>query len=113
MENQSICNKICNIQISRHNFDPARLLSILLLHNLNSSRWAAIFSQKATTIVYLAFCIHPSSMNNRKEKTLTKSNAATGTFLYLLKESSPELVLGIRVHEDEFSVPNIVYQLFP
>ena len=48
-----------------------------------------------------------------REKTLTKSNAATVTCLYLLKESSPELVLGIRVHEDELSVSNIVYQLFP
>ena len=35
MENQSIYHKICNIQISPNNFDPARLLSICLLHSLN------------------------------------------------------------------------------
>ena len=45
----SIYYKICNIQISPHNFDPALLLSIRLLHCLNRSMWVAIFPQKATT----------------------------------------------------------------
>ena len=49
MENQLIYNKICNIQISPHNFDPVRLLSIRLLHSLNRSMWVAIFPQKAMT----------------------------------------------------------------
>ena len=61
IENQSIYYIICNIQISPHNFDPARLLSIRLLHSLNRSMWVAIFPQKATTTVCLGFCINPSS----------------------------------------------------
>ena len=56
--------KICNIQIlvSPHNIDPARLLTIRLLHRLNRSMWVAIFPQKATTTVCLGFFINPSSM---------------------------------------------------
>ena len=55
--------KICNIQISPHNFDPARLLSICLLRSLKRSMWVAIFPQKARTTVRLGFCINPSSMH--------------------------------------------------
>ena len=62
MENQSIYNKICNIQITPHNIDPARLLTICLLHRLNRSMWMAIFPQKATTTACLGFFINPSSM---------------------------------------------------
>ena len=39
MENQSIYYKICNVQISCHNFDPVRLLSIRLLRSLDRSLW--------------------------------------------------------------------------
>ena len=63
MENQLIYNKICNIQTSPHNFDPARLLSIRLLHSLNRSMWVVIFPQKARTTVCLGFYINPSSMS--------------------------------------------------
>ena len=63
MENQSIYNKICNIQISPHNFDPARLLSVCLLHSLNIctvSMWVAIFHQKAKTIYSLSWLLYKS-----------------------------------------------------
>ena len=62
MENQLIYNKICNTQTSPHNFDPACLLSICLLHRLYRIMWAAIFPQKSTTIVCLGFFINSSSM---------------------------------------------------
>ena len=61
--NQLIYNKICNIQTSPHKFDPARLLSIRLLHRLYGNMWDVIFPQKSTTIVCLGFFINPSSMD--------------------------------------------------
>ena len=62
--NYKIYYKKCYIQISPHNFDPACLLTICLLHSLNRSMWVAIFPQKATTTVCLGFFTNPSSMSN-------------------------------------------------
>ena len=55
-EKAGIYNKIFNIQISPHIFDPDRLLSTRLLQSLRRSMWVAIFPQKATTTVCLGFC---------------------------------------------------------
>ena len=53
----------CNIQIPLPlNFDPARRVTICLLHRLDKSMWVAIFPQKAATTVFLGFFINPSSM---------------------------------------------------
>ena len=52
----------CNIQISPLVFDPARLLSIGLLHSLNRSMCAAIFPHETTTTGCLGFFLHTSSM---------------------------------------------------
>ena len=59
--NRSIIKKYYT-NIPPHNFDPARLLTIHLLHSLNRSMWVAIFPQKVTPTVCLGFFINPSSM---------------------------------------------------
>ena len=61
-----------------HNFDPARLTSIRLLHSLNRSMLVAIFPQKARTTVCLGFFINPSSMQRRIGNCFTaKTRPAT------------------------------------
>ena len=61
MENHLIYYKNFIYKYPPLNVDPARLVTICLLHILRSM-WVAIFPQKATTTVSLGFFIKPSSM---------------------------------------------------